>query len=149
MGAKANRTAGTQEGIGGYIHKLWEGVEAPTTGDYERDCVEFAVTALTNIGYSGFRRRPFSPSLTCDGDGKRISVCVLPLGVEDFEMTLDDLHELIDDFVVEIGSQICIADARATGDDVPPNLRFDVMSVCLNPSIHRVRIHHVRSVWES
>lgn len=120
------------------IHRFWEGIDINRTGSHERDCIECAVTALTNIGYDNFDRGLFN-GFSCDGDGKRVYVAVLPIAVEDYEFTIEDLHGVIDDEVAEIGASIC---------DVSGCDRFDVVSVCINAAVRRVRIHHVRSVWE-
>lgn len=120
------------------IHRRLVGIDIYRTGSYERDCIEFAITALTNVGYDNFDRGLFN-GFSCDGDGKRIYVAVLPIAVEDYEFTLEDLHGVIDDEVTEIGTSIC----DASGCD-----RFDVVSVCINAAVRRVHIHHVHSVWE-
>lgn len=120
------------------IHRRLVGIDIHRTGSYERDCIEFAVTALTNVGYDNFDRGLFN-GFSCDGDGKRIYVAVLPIAVEDYEFTIEDLHGVIDDEVTEIGTSIC---------DVSGCDRFDVVSVCISPAVRQVRIHHVRSVWE-
>ena len=78
-----------------------------------------------------------------------MTVAVLPVPVEGFEMTLDDLMSLVDDEVRMEGAAMCIGRALLNDEPLPERLRFDVMSVCANIDAGRVRVHHVRGAWRS
>ena len=117
------------------IAERWEAT-TPVTGDYARDCAELAREALSHVGFTRFEETPFED-------------VVLPVPVEGFEMTLDDLQSLIDEDVVAHGAALCVGRALASDGPLPERLRFDVVSVCVNLDAGRVRVHHVRGAWQS
>ena len=78
------------------IAKRWEAT-TPVTGDYARDCAELAREALSHVGFSRFEETPFEDVLACREGDLPVTVAVLPVPVEGFEMTLDDLQSLIDE----------------------------------------------------
>ncbi|MBQ9007100.1 MAG: hypothetical protein IJ092_12140 [Atopobiaceae bacterium] len=78
-----------------------------------------------------------------------VTVAVLPVPVEGFEMTLADLQSHIDGDVVAHGAALCVGRALASDGPMPVRLRFDVVSVCVNLDAGRVRVHHVRGAWQS
>lgn len=84
------------------IHERWEAT-TPVTGDYARDCAELAREALSHVGFSGFEETPYEDVLACREGDLPVTVAVLPVPVEGFEMTLDDLQSLIDEDVVAHG----------------------------------------------
>ena len=63
--------------------------------------------------------------------------------------TLDNLQGMVDDDVRAKGAALCIAHGSAQRDPLPGRPRFDVMSVCVNLEVGRVRVHHVREPWQS
>ena len=130
------------------VHELWEAT-APVTGDYARDCAELAREALSHVGFSRFEETPFEDVLACREGDLPVTVAVLPVPVEGFEMTLADLESLIDEDVVAHGAALCVGRALASEGPLPSHLRFDVVSVCVNLDAGRVRVHHVRGAWQS
>jgi hypothetical protein len=130
------------------VRELWE-VTAPVTGDYVRDCAELAREALSHVGFSCFEETPFEDVLACREGDLPVTVAVLPVPAEGFEMTLDDLQSLIDEDVVAHGAALCVGRALASDGPLPSHLRFDVVSVCVNLDAGRVRVHHVRGAWQS
>ena len=74
----------------------WEAT-TPVTGDYARDCAELAREALSHVGFTRFEETPFEDVLACCEGDLPVTVAVLPVPVEGFEMTLDDLQSLIDE----------------------------------------------------
>ena len=71
------------------ISERWEAA-APVTGDYARDCAELAREALSHVGFSSFEETPFEDVLACREGDLPVTVAVLPVPVEGFEMTLLD-----------------------------------------------------------
>jgi hypothetical protein len=130
------------------IAERWEAT-TPVTGDYVRDCAELAREALSHVGFSRFEETPFEDVLACREGDLPVTVAVLPVPVEGFEMTLDDLQSLIDEDVVAHGAALCVGRALASDGPLPERLRFDVVSVCVNLDAGRVRVHHVRGAWQS
>ena len=112
------------------IFERWEAT-TPVTGDYARDCAELAREALSHVGFTRFEETPFEDVLACrEGDlPVTVTVAVLPVPVESFEMTLDDLQSLIDDDVVAHGAALCVGRALTSDGPLPERLRFDVVSV--------------------
>lgn len=130
------------------IHELWEAT-ASVTGDYARDCSEFARDALAHVGFDRFEETPFADALACHDGDVPVTVAVLPLPPEMWETTLDDLQGMVDDDVRAKGAALCVAHALGSDGPLPGRLRFDVMSVCVNLEVGRVRVHHVRGAWQS
>ena len=130
------------------VHELWEAT-APVTRDYARDCAELAREALSYVGFTRFEETPFEDVLACREGDLPVTVAVLPIRVEGFEMTLDDLQSLIDEDVVAHGAAFCVGRALASEGPLPERLRFDVVSVCVNLNAGRVRVHHMRGAWQS
>ena len=130
------------------IAERWEAT-TPVTGDYARDCAELAREALSHVGFSHFEETPFEDVLACREGDLPVTVAVLPVPVEGFGMTLDDLQSLIDEDVVAHGAALCVGRALASDGPLPSHLRFDVVSVCADPGAGRVRVHHVRGAWRS
>jgi hypothetical protein len=87
--------------------------------------------------------------LACREGDLPVTVAVLAVPVDGFEMTLDDLQSLIDEDVVAQGAALCVGRALASEGPLPSHLRFDVVSVCVNLEAGRVRVHHVRGAWQS
>lgn len=129
-------------------HDLW-GSGLAFTGDRLTDCVTFAREALAHVGFGGFEDSPYEDVVACHEGGVPVTVAVLPLPTEAWEMTLADLEALIDDGVVEHGASLCIGRALLSDVPLPAHLRFDVMGVCMNPEIGHVRVRHLRGVWQS
>ena len=130
------------------IAERWEAT-TPVTGDYARACAELAREALSHDGFPGIAKTPFEDVLACCEGDLPVTVAVLPVPVEGFEMTLDDLQSLIDEDVVAHGAALCVGRALAAEEPLPERLRFDVVSVCANLDAGRVRIHHVRGAWQA
>ena len=130
------------------VCERWEAT-TPVTGDYARDCAELAREALSHVGFSRFEETPFEDVIACMEGDLPVTVAVLAVPVEGFEMTLDDLQSLIDDEVVMRGASLCIGRALLSDGPLPERLRLDVMSVCPNLDAGRVRVHHVRGAWQS
>ena len=130
------------------VCERWEAT-TPVTGDYARDCAELARETLSHVGFTQFEETPVEDVLACMEGDLPVTVAVLAVPVEGFEMTLDDLQSLIDDEVVMRGASLCIGRALLSDGPLPERLRFDVMSVCPNLDAGRVRVHHVRGAWQS
>ena len=127
------------------ISERWEAA-TPVSGDYTRDCCELAREALSHVGFSRFEEAPYTDVIACSEGDLPVTVAVLPAPPEGFEMTLEDLQQLIDDEVVVRGA---VYRPRAAVRRPPPErLRFDVVSVCVNLDAGRVRVHHVRGTWQ-
>lgn len=123
------------------IAERWEAT-TPVTGDYARE-------ALSHVGFSHFEETPFEDVLACREGDLPVTVAVLAIPAEGFEMTLADLESLIDEDVVAHGAALCVGRALASEGSLPERLRFDVVSVCVNLDAGRVRVHHVRGAWQS
>ena len=67
------------------VRELWEAT-APVTGDYARDCAELAREALSHVGFSHFEETPFEDVLACREGDLPVTVAVLPVPVEGFEI---------------------------------------------------------------
>ena len=130
------------------IAEHWEAT-TPVTRDYARDCAELAREALSHVGFTRFEETPFEDVLACREGDLPVTVAVLPIPVEGFGMTLDDLQSLNDEDVVAHGAALCVGRALASDGPLPSHLRFDVVSVCADPGAGRVRVHHVRGAWRS
>ena len=74
------------------IAERWEAA-TPVTGDYARDCVELARETLSHVGFTHFEETPYSDVLACMEGDLPVTVAVLPVPVEGFEMTLADRSE--------------------------------------------------------
>ena len=125
------------------ISERWEAT-APVSADYARDCCELAHEALSHVGLGRFEETPYAGLIACSEGDLPVTVAVLPVPPEGFEMTLEDLQSLIDDEVVMHGASPCIGRALLSDGPLPERLRFDVVGVCANYDAGRVRIHHVR-----
>ena len=126
----------------------WEAT-MPVTGDYARDCAELAREALSHVSFTRFEETPFEDVLACREGDLPVTVAVLPVPAEGFEMTLADLESLIDEEVVAHGAALCVGRALASEGPLPSHLRFDVVSVCADIDAGRARVHHVRGAWQS
>ena len=129
------------------ISERWE-TGTTVTGDYARDCMEVAAEALAHVGFTHVDTTPWDDVLSCMEGDLPVTVCVLPVPVEGFELTLGDVESLIDDEVAARGAAMCMCSALMADVPLPEHIRFDVMSVCLNLDAARVRVHHVRGVWQ-
>lgn len=130
------------------VHEIW-GSELDATGDYMADCVGFTREALSHVGFSRFEDTPWEDVIACSDGDVPVTVAVMAVPTEGWEMTLEDLESLIDDEVRAKGAAMCIGRALATDGPLPERLRFDVVSACINPEVGRVRVHHVRGAWQS
>ena len=104
------------------VHERWEAT-TPVTGDYARDCAELAREALSHVGFTRFEETPFEDVLACCEGDLPVTVAVLPVPVEGFEMTLDDLQSLIDEDVVAHGAALCVGRALASDGPLPERLQ--------------------------
>ena len=129
------------------IRERWES-ESLVTGDYARDCMEVAAEALAHVGFTHVDAAPWEGVLSCMEGDLPVTVRVLPVPVEGFGMTLDNVESLIDGEVAARGAAMCVCSAVMADVPLPEHVRFDVMSVCLNLDAGRVRVHHVRGVWQ-
>ena len=125
----------------------WE-TGTTVTGDYARDCMEVAAEPLAHVGFTHVDATPWEDVLSCMEGDLSVTVCVLPVPPEGFELTLDDVQGMCDDEVAARGAAMCVCSALMADVPLPEHVRFDVMSVCLNLGAGRVRVHHVRGVWQ-
>ena len=130
------------------VHELWQS-DTPVTGDYARDCCELAREALAHVGFTGFEETPFEDAIACKDGDVAVVAAVVPLPAEMWETSLGDLQGMVDDEVRAKGAALCVSHAVCSDGPLPERLRFDVMSVCVNLEVGRVRVHHVRGAWQS
>lgn len=129
------------------IRERWES-ESLVTGDYARDCMAVAAETLEHVGFSHVDATPWEDVLSCMEGDLPVTVCVLPVPTEGWELTLDDVQGMCDGEVAARGAAMCVCSAVMADAPLPEHARFDVMSVCLNLGAGRMRVHHVRGVWQ-
>lgn len=129
------------------IHERWETGTA-VTGDYARDCMAVAAETLEHVGFTHVDATPWDDVLSCMEGDLPVTVCVLPVPTEGWDLTLDDVQGMCDEKVAAHGAAMCVCSAFMADAPLPEHVRFDVMSVCLNLGAGRVRVHHVRGVWQ-
>jgi hypothetical protein len=130
------------------VHECWA-TDAPRTTDYTELCVSLAREALEHYGYDRFEDSPYEDVIACHLGGEAVTVNVLCLPAEAWEMTAADVESLMDDEFVMRGASLCVARELLGEGEPSDRLRFDVMSVCLNPQAARVRVHHIIGAWQS
>ncbi len=129
------------------IRERWES-ESLVTGDYARDCMAVAAETLEHVGFSHVDATPWEDVLSCMEGDLPVTVCVLPVPTEGWELTLDDVQGMCDCAVPALSAAMCVCSAVMADVPLPEHARFDVMSVCLNLGAGRMRVHHVRRVWQ-
>jgi|GEM_PF-1155543 len=130
------------------VHELWDS-DSPVTGDYLADCVAFVRESLEHVGFDGFEEVPFADVIACHDHGVPVTVAVVALPSEEWETTLDDVERMVGDEERAKGAALCVARALSSDGPLPERMRFDVASACVNLEVGRVRVHHVRGVWQS
>lgn len=128
------------------VQERW-GASTRVTEDYLADCAELAREALSRVGFTQFEESPYADVIACRGD-LPVTVAVMAIPAEGFDMTIADVQELCDD-VRTHEAALCVARALLTEGGLPERLRFDVVGVCMSATEPRVRIHHVRGAWQS
>ena len=129
------------------VRERWE-TGATVTGDYLRDCVAVAAETLSHVGFTHVDTTPWEGVLSCMEGDLPVTVRVLPVPTERFGITLGDVESVIDDELTAQGAAMCVCSAIMADVPLPEHVRFDVMSVCMNLDAGRVRVHHVRGVWQ-
>lgn len=100
------------------------------------------------MGFTQFKEFPYADVIACREGDLPVTVAVMSIPAEGFDMTIADVQELCDD-VRTHGAALCVACALLTEGGLPERLRFDVVGVCMSATEPRVRIHHVRGAWQS
>ena len=129
------------------VQERWD-ASTRVTGDYLADCAELAREALSRVGFTQFEESPYADVITCREGDLPVTVAVMAIPAEGFDMTIADVQELCDD-VRTHEAALCVARALLTEGDLPERLRFDVVGVCMSATEPRVRVHHVRGAWQS
>lgn len=123
------------------VQERWD-ASTRVTGDYLANCAELAREALSRVGFTQFEESPYADVIACLEGDLPVTVAVMSIPAEGFDMIIADVQELCDD-VRTHGAALCVARA------LPERLRFDVVGVCMSATEPRVRIHHVRGAWQS
>lgn len=129
------------------VQERW-GASTRVTEDYLADCAELAREALSRVGFTQFEESPYADVIACREGDLPVTVAVMAIPAEGFDMTIADVQELCDD-VRTHEAALCVARALLTEGGLPERLRFDVVGVCMSATEPRVRIHHVRGAWQS
>ena len=137
MGKGANNSGDT--------HERWEEM-ATYIGDYVGGCVKFACDALEHMGFTDVYQTLFPDFVSSFEGDVPVSVGVIALPPERWDITLDEMDELIDDNVRRQGEAFCMFRALAHEDAPLERQRFDVMGVCLNLENPGVRLRHIKGV---
>lgn len=129
------------------VQERWDATTR-VTGDYLADCAKLAREALSRVGFTQFEESPYADVLACREGDLPVTVAVMSIPAEGFDMTIADVQELCDD-VRTHGAALCVARALLIEGGLPERLHFDVVGVCMSATEPRVRIHHVRGAWQS
>lgn len=129
------------------VQERWDATTR-VTGDYLADCAKLAREALSRVGFTQFEESSYADVIACREGDLPVTVTVMAIPAEGFDMTIADVQELCDD-VRTHEVALCVARALLTEGGLPERLRFDVVGVCMSATEPRVRIHHVRGAWQS